>query len=147
MRIVLLLLVMGCGAPSIPDLPVPEEVKPYYARFGITRPEDVITVEFVQTLPGTIVGTCYYSSRRIFLRRPWWNVATTGQKLQLVMHELFHCVNRAGHDETIDDIGRPSVMRSVIFTPAEAEDFLYYFDYYMAKERESLQNGVENEKN
>lgn len=47
-----------------------------------------------------VVGTCHYLAKEIDIRKSWWyGYRTTMQKLELVMHEIGHCLLYRGHTE------------------------------------------------
>ncbi|HUV84453.1 MAG TPA: putative metallopeptidase [Methanosarcinales archaeon] len=155
MRILALLLLIGCGTP-IEDLNPTKKDKKYEVAdkelesyINLFEEEsksrkavsiDNLIVEYGNTadvgqgllnLLDVTIGVCYSGSDtpRIVIDKSYWADATDTQKEVLMFHELGHCILGRGHDTRLDNGKVPvSVMYPTIFTFWYTKKRKYYLD-------------------
>lgn len=100
-----------------PKYPLGAELDHYVAAYEELLETDVshIDIVWVDKLPGTSVGVCYYFpitatrvvAYRIALRKDTWLYLSPLQRASLVFHELGHCHMSMDHDTRVRPDGCP----------------------------------------
>lgn len=110
----ILLTVSACGKPPVKD--IDPTVVTLYNNFvaeantqGIDVSNDDISIHFVDTLQGNMIGLCH-DGYEVSLSRLAWSSLTEHEKEMLVYHELGHCLLNLGHAPS------PAIMEPVMIS-------------------------------
>lgn len=122
-----------------PTYQVDPEAMMYVSQFRlildlkrIPYDSDHLIVEFVDVLPGNTLAQCIRisdQSPRVQIKNSYWKTADFGDKVQLVFHELGHCMLFLGHDSKLNSDGMPeSIMNPYHFNSVY---FMAHFQTYV----------------
>lgn len=141
--VVMMLLVLGCakselkGNPDANGREIDEALLSYVESFEALTDRDVWFKVALGDMDAGKAGVCYKwnnGDREVTLNADVWYGITTNQKLQLVYHELGHCVLDRGHTEgsiTLSGVEVPiSIMRPQMFNLLESSVMRASMQYY-----------------
>lgn len=131
--ILLSTITVGCGTFKAKKLINPTFL-PYYNLFEEyynIRPK--VPINFSKKLKGTTAGKCNYGSKNespyITVNKDWWTVLTEDQKINLVFHELGHCLLYRKHENgTLADSCPKSFMNDYL---VDLDCLDKYYDHYI----------------
>jgi hypothetical protein len=140
----------GCGA----ERPVPgprfqiTPSSPFYAPIvlfaeDIEELADALSLSIIfEKRTDSVVADCQVTKTPLTLTRviridpEQWERASTSQRLQLLFHELGHCVRGLDHDDDKREDGFPaSIMQSYMFSRLEADYFAEHLEDYLQQLR------------
>lgn len=130
----------GCG-PTIPNLTIDPSFQSQADEWNATYPSNPIGnigINFEtavnESAIGEIVGECtdYGIYGKITVLQSFWLSADSGTRLELVFHELGHCVFHLKHNcnmTMVDSMNAPSsIMYPYVFDLGSYSDKAYYFN-------------------